>query len=137
MNWQDILLEQEFDKVTLRRAIAVVFELPTDHVSIVDSIEKAPSGVSVVVEQTLTKGDFRFLLSFYVVVELSSRDPIEVIQRLCTILDVRALIPDESLNPYSMFLIDQIGEVRQVFLDVESLDQHEEYRLSNEVLGHG
>lgn len=136
MNWQDILLEQRFDQATLKRALAAAFDVSSDSVSVVDSIEEAPKGVSVVAEQTSINGDFCCLLSLYVVEELAGRDPVELTRRLCSILNIQALISDDSVNPYSMLLINNAAEVRPVTLDVESLDQREEYRLSREGSDH-
>lgn len=64
--------------------------------------------------------------------ELAETNPCEITRRLCAILNVHALISDESLDPYSMRLVDQAGKTRRVSLDVESLDQREEYRISND-----
>lgn len=136
MNWQDMLLEQEFDHEVLRDALAAAFELSPAEVSVVDAIEKAPRGVRVVVAHYSTQGDFRCLLSVYVSAALASSSPVEVTRRLCTRLDVRALISDESPNPYSMILIDQAGQALPVFLDVDSLDQREAYCLAHEGPGH-
>lgn len=134
MNWQDILLERQFLKTVLKQALATAFDVPSAEVSIVDSIEEARSGVPILAEQTPTKGDFRCLLSLYIVEALASRDPVEVTRRLCKILNVQALVSSKSPNPYSMILIDQAAKTRLVTLDAKSLDQSEEYRLSKEAL---
>jgi hypothetical protein len=135
MIWQNILLVNQLDNEVLKEALTAAFDLKPHDVTVVDSIEKAEHRERVVVEKTSTKGDFRCLLSLFVVEELLGRDPLEITRRFCSKLKIIALIPDESLNPYSMILVDRIGGTRAVFLDVESLDQREEYRLSNEVLG--
>jgi hypothetical protein len=132
MNWQDILLERCPDNATLTRALAAAFDAALDDVGVVDSIEMAPSGVAIVAEQTSTKGDFRCLLSLYVVETLAGRDPIEVTRRLCGILNVQALISDKSPNPYSMILINKERETHAATLEVEGLDVRQEYRLSRE-----
>jgi hypothetical protein len=130
MIWQDIALEEQCDQGTLKPALAAAFDVSPDDVSVLDSIEKAVSGPSVIAEMTPIKGDFRCLLSLYVAEALADKDPVEVTGRLCSILNVSALISDESANPYSMILVNEEAESRPVNLDVESLDQHEEYRLS-------
>jgi hypothetical protein len=129
MIWQDIALEGQCDQGTLKSALAAAFDVASDDVCVVDSIEKAAS-TSIVAVMTSIKGDFRCLLSLYVAEVLADKDPVEVIGRICSILKVKALISDQSANPYSMILINEEAESRPVKLDVESLDQHEEYRLS-------
>ena len=131
MNWHDILLERDFDETTLKEALAEAFDVPPQQVSIVNSIEEIQGGVAVVAERTPTKGDFHCLLSLYVEREFATKEPIQVTRRLCASLNVQALIPDSSLNPYSMILVSKAGEVRLVTLDAESLDLREEYRLSS------
>ncbi len=130
MNWQDVLLERHCDEMALKQAVAKAFDVLSNKVGIVNSIEDAPRWISIIAEHTHAKGDFRCLLSFYVDDTLASRDPIKVTQRLCSILKVRALISDLSSNPYSMLLINEATEIHTVVLDTESLDMHEEYRLS-------
>lgn len=129
MNWHDILLEQCFDDITLQRALAQAFDVPSRSVIIVDSIENAPGGVCVVAEKTRTKGDFRCLLSLYVEPTLAPKDPVEVTHRLCSNLGIQALISDQSPNPYSMILVNKTIGARPVALDAESLDVREEYRV--------
>ena len=52
--------------------------------------------------------------------------------KLASLLEMRILISDETPNPYTMILFEVGKAPKKVALDVESLDQHEEYRIAAE-----
>jgi hypothetical protein len=88
------------------------------------------------VQQTSLDGDCRCLLSVCVTEQVADRNAIEVAQRLCHVVGVRALLSDASVDPYTMILIDRTATPRPVTLDVDSLNQRGEYRLSDDCSGH-
>ena len=136
MIWQDILLERQFENEVLKRALAEAFDVPFHDIRVVDSIEEASEVASIIAEQTSIKGDFRCLLSLYVDDSLASMEPAKVTRKLCSLLNVQALISDDSVNPYTMILINAATEGQSVKLDAESLDEYEEYRLSKDISGY-
>ncbi|XXT15155.1 hypothetical protein WME94_33385 [Sorangium sp. So ce429] len=131
MIWQDMLLEDRFSELDLSSALAVAFELPSGDVSVVYSLEQLPSGVSVaahVVE--LHGGGFRTLLSIYVSKAKASSNPVDVARSVCVCLNTRVLISDQSANPYTMLLIGASSEPVRVALDVQALDDRNEYYIA-------
>lgn len=135
MIFGDVLLERWVEGAELAGALSAAFGVPAAHVGLVESIEQLaagplPHGRPVVAEVAPARGDFACRLSLFVVDALSGRDPVQVARRLCERLELRALVPDRSNNPYSMLLVERTGAVRTVTLDARSLDEDDEYRLS-------
>jgi hypothetical protein len=130
MIWQDVLLEQSFDDSKLRAALAKAFTLSDRDVAIVHAVEDFPAGCPVVAQVRDAEGDFKSAISIYTTAASSSANPVHIVQQICAELRTTALISDESLNPYTMMLVGQGGEVHRVELDAESLDLREEYRLA-------
>lgn len=135
MIFGDVLLERCVDGAELAGALSAAFGVPAAQVGLATSIERLavgplPHGRVVVAEVAPARGDFACRLSLFVVDALADREPVEVARRLCALLELRALVPDRSTNPYSMLLVEPTGEVRTVSLDVRSLDEDDGYRLS-------
>lgn len=131
MMWQDLLLEREVSGPRLQAAIANALATRAELVSIVSSIENDTSHSPIVAEVGEAHGEFRTRLSLYL------RDcPVpptyETVSKLASLLDMRILISDETPNPYTMILFEADNAPRKVALDVDSLDQREEYRIAAE-----
>jgi hypothetical protein len=125
----DMVIETLPARATFRSAIAEALNLTMSEVVLVDAIEPDTAPGAVTVEMTPTKGDFRWLLAFYFKDGMSSPADIEIARRLCSALQTRALISDNSVNPYTMTLVDRDGSVSPVSLDADRLDAEEEYSI--------
>jgi hypothetical protein len=132
MIWE-ITLQKEIDEATLKGALAAALHVSPDEVSVVDSIENAPSSFPVVAERRSIGGDFPCHLSLYMGEAFASTDELEGARTLCTLLDVQALISDKSLNPYMWLLIDKVAEPRPLEVDQEALDERNQFCLSREI----
>lgn len=131
MIWQDLLLEQKISWPLLRTALANALAARAELVSVVSSVENDTSNSPIVAEVGEAQGQFRMRLSLYL------RDyPVppmsEAMSKLASLLDTRILVSDDSPNPYSMILIAAGCAPRKVALDVDRLDQHEEYCIVEE-----
>ncbi len=129
MFWQDLLLDRVVDSTTLGAAVARLMGLEPKQVLVTPSIADAawPANVKVVVEATRRPGEFLYRLSIFLYDSALEASPEDFVRGLCTEIQVRCLMSDDSANPYSMLLVDDSGELRQVWLDPERLDDHDEY----------
>lgn len=75
-------------------------------------------------------GDFRTVVAVYVSPLNRCKELMAIVRRLTVLLGTRALVSDESLNPYTMALVEGETSARSVSLDPQSLDERDEYRLS-------
>jgi len=129
MMWHDILIERVVADGELRTALAAAFGIDDTEVQIVSTLEDFTDKGMLTAHRRETKGDFRLAVGIHVEPSLQSAIVVEVIRRFCGSLRTRVLISDASVNPYSMRLVTPVGDVTPVFLDPESLDDREEYRL--------
>jgi hypothetical protein len=127
MGGLDFLLESRPDDAALAQAFAQVLELPVGDVQVVSSAADIEDGTPVALEVTPTAGDFSTQLAVY-----TSRDlGVEEVADIAAALHTRALVPDDSPNPYTMLLVDGHSPARPVSLDVESVDERGEYCLAS------
>jgi hypothetical protein len=126
--WADVLLDVQADESRLATAFASAFDAPIGDVCVVRSIEAAPLGVPILVAVRDVAGEFRVLLSVSTCDSYSSSPVVGVVSRVCRTLGGRALIAEESEDPFRMLLVGERREVASVSLDPEALDR-DEYRL--------
>jgi hypothetical protein len=127
--WQDLLLDRDVAWADLRSALAYALDTQEDGISIVQTIEEATANSPITAEVSKTKGDFITRVSLYLRKELEP-NTYEVVSRLVARLGARALVSDHSDNPYTMLLFEAGHVPKKVTLDVESLDQYEEYHVA-------
>lgn len=129
MIWHDLLLEGWFEETILRRALGEAFCLPPHDVLLLQSVSVLPEEYVLAVVVRQLPGEFRTGLSVFVAPHLVGLGVQGIARSLCSNLITRALISDESPDPYTMLLLDAQGVLEPVSLDVISLDERGEYRL--------
>jgi hypothetical protein len=125
----DILVETVVDRALLQQAVGEIFEVSSDDVQVVGEIDGAEEQRRVIAVLSPAKGDFDSLLSLYIHDSVHEKPIEEVAKHICFRLNTRALIADDSADPYSMLLFEPTGHVKPVDLDVESIDERGEYRF--------
>ena len=131
MMWQDLLLEREVSWPNLRSALAKALGTRAELISIVKTVANDVSNSPVMAEVSEVSGDFKTRISLYLrnYPDLSVH---EAVSNLASSLDMRLLVSDDSPNPYTMMLYEAGQAPRKVALDVDCLDQREEYRIADE-----
>jgi len=132
MIWPDIFIRMPVTMATVRSALADVVRVPEADVFVVATLEEAPTLEKVNAELAAAGGDFPQRLSVYVGDEFAELNVMEAIQDLSRILRSSLVVPDDSADPYGVLLVEPYGAVMRTAVDVESLDEHGEYRLRRE-----
>jgi hypothetical protein len=118
--------------------VSQVFFISPAGVLVVDDItESAVSeDICIITEKMPVKGDFLLKLSIYLLDSKLERFNFKAIARkFCSILSCQCLISDDSVNPYSMFLVKESKDIQLVYLEPEQLDENEEYIILTSLPG--
>lgn len=126
MIWRDVIISLSPPDTILANALAEVFDVEREQINIITSVEKIEPQYLVNCVISPLSGDFSLLLSFYLGFEISG--DLEIFSKISSAFFCSALVSnDESLDPYSMLLIDQSIEPRIVNIDPVQLDECEQY----------
>jgi hypothetical protein len=132
MIWLDALVAAPVPRDRLRTTMARIFAVRPDEVTVVDDMEdlELPYAVAVV-RYTGSGPQFPLQLSILVPgLAEDSRSFAETLQRLAAELGEQVLTPaDGTPNPYLFKLYLPTGEIRDVSVEVEALDEREEYLI--------
>jgi len=133
MMWEDVVLERLVSVRDLIIALESAFSVAEGEVAVIESVEDliGMNPVTHVVFETWTvQGEFAMVVS----IMWSGRqmykevpDVITTVKKLCKILTMKALVSDESINPYTNYLISDSGLVELIGLDPVALDSSDEY----------
>lgn len=122
----DVVVEDDRDDSSVRRAIGSALGVPESRVVVIADVSQYPNPESadVVVVTSLAGGQFAKVLS----IQTSRRslpyeNPLDPMQRLCDELGTRCLVPDDSANPYSMWLVTRDEAPQRVGLAADELDE--------------
>jgi hypothetical protein len=128
MIWRDLVLSCHPGVEKLVSTLAEVFNLEENAIHVTIALEDAKSDVSVICVRSELSGQFCLLLSFYV--SFSIDDEIAILTAICEKLSCQILISnDDTLNPYSMLLINPEGILYEVKINPDKLEQQEEYEV--------
>src|SRR5581483_5043303 len=119
----------------LVQAFAATLGIPEDTVRVVDAFENQPPGTEdasrLVIERTPAEGDFSLQLSLYLrdaKLEQRLQSPTATLMRikqLCRTLQRACLLSDDSLSPVSWLRVLPSGEIEEVTLDADRLEDDE------------
>ena len=132
MSWHDLLINRSFSNDEVVTAISQVFSVSPAYVLIVDDIAEAEVSehIRVLCECLPAQGDFSMKLFIYVCdSKLAQLDPELGIKQFCCILHCKCLMSDSSVNPFTLLLVQESGDIQPVSLNPEQLDENEEYIL--------
>lgn len=128
MSGFEIALEGFHDDAALVRALARAYEITSDEVSLLESIQEFDfTNVRLIVQKTFLGGEFPTHLAIHT--HLAPETDSALSRRICAELATRAVISDDSVNPWTWLLVTPDGEVRSVWVDAESLDDRGEFRI--------
>ncbi|HLO47220.1 MAG TPA: hypothetical protein VK211_02200 [Kamptonema sp.] len=130
MLWQEILIDRPLTSEAITFAISELFSLPANAIAIVEDIATSDSDehTQIICEKQQIKGEFVEKISLYLLsANLADKMDLKDIEKLCRSLHCKCLISDDSLNPFAMILVEESGKNQIIFLDVERLENDEEY----------
>lgn len=136
MLWQEIIIDINPSSDEVVKTLAKLFKVPLSEVLVVHDITEADISdrVQIVCEKIPVKGDFSSKISIYLRnPEIEQHASQSMIGEFCEMLHCHCLISDDSFNPFSMLLVQGMGKQQLVFLDVERLDENEEYAIARSV----
>jgi hypothetical protein len=128
----DVLVDRKLTSDEIVSVLRQVFGLSSSEVLVVDEMPEEPIGnnVGLICERREVNGEFCLILSLYVQDgKFSHCNEADTIGRFCEISHCRCLISDNSINPYSFFLVQSPKGLKNVFLDANRLEDNEEYTL--------
>lgn len=130
MSWHDLLIDRNLSNNEVVTAISQIFSISPADVLVVDDITEAEVSkhIRVICECLPAQGDFSMKLFIHVRdFKLAQLDPELGIKQFCCILHCKCLMSDSSINPFTMLLVQESGNVQLVALDPIRLDENEEY----------
>ncbi|OCQ99773.1 hypothetical protein BCD67_15330 [Oscillatoriales cyanobacterium USR001] len=130
MLWQEILIDRPLTSEAITIALSELFSLPANAIAVVEDIATSESNehTQIICERQPIKGEFVEKLSVYLLnAKLADNIDLKDIEKLCRLLHCKCLISDDSLNPFSMILVEDLGKNQIIFLDIERLENDEEY----------
>jgi DNA-binding Xre family transcriptional regulator len=132
MLWQEILIDRPLTSEAITIALSELFNLPANVIAVVEDIATSESDdrIQVICEKQQIKGEFIEKLSLYLLkAKLADNIDLQDLEKLCQLLHCNCLISDDSLNPFSMILVEASGKNQIIFLDIERLENDEEYTI--------
>ena len=129
MTWNDLLVDRNLSKDEIRATISQVFSVSLIDVLVVDDIAETEVSehIRVLCECLPAQGDFSMKLFIYVRdSKLAQLNPELIIKQFCCILHCKCLISDDSINPFTMLLVQESKDIQPVSLAPERLDGNEE-----------
>jgi len=132
MLWQEILIDRPLTSEAIAIALSELFNLPANVIAVVENIATSESDehTQIICEKQQIKGEFIEKLSLYLLkANLADNIDLQDLEKLCQLLHCNCLISDNSLNPFSMILVEASGKNQIIFLDIERLENDEEYTI--------
>lgn len=130
MIWNEFLVDRNLSKDELRATISQLFSVAPIDVLVVNDIAEAKVGknIHIICERLPVRGDFLIRLSVYIHdSQLAQLEPELIIKQFCCILHCKCLISDDSVNPFTMLLVQESKDIQLVSLDPQRLEVNEEY----------
>ncbi len=138
MIWQDVLINRSLTEQELASGLATIFAVDPASISVVDEIvaltddDLAP--IQILGERSPMAGEFSLLLTVILrtpslQVFAEERGDLPLLQSLCDVWNVDALVDDGTVNPYRWLLLRPRQEPQVVKIDADQLAEHDAYVL--------
>ncbi|AWH87079.1 hypothetical protein [Limnobaculum parvum] len=124
MSGFDLILEKAPTKLQLKKIFSESFDIKGENVYISEDIEDfPPDGDNELWCITHEKdGDFLLLCEFFVGEKSQSNPPNIITKKICHLLDLKALIDDGEISPYSWLMISPDGSEELIELDPDEMN---------------
>jgi len=130
MIWIDFVIGKLFSSARIREALARTLGVPEANVAVTGCIVNASASTTFQAEVSVLGGDFPLHVNLYVSGDQPPGNGLKLLESLSRDLSADILTADECVDPYSMMLVSPRERPISINLDVESIDEHNEYRLA-------
>lgn len=122
----DIIIKDRFEDHQIQKTIAEIFSLSEHQVSVssLDISEKVEDSVEIFCTAEKIEGDYNILLSIYIKNAQIQLDERSVAEKICSSFQTECLIPNDSLDPFTMLKITPNRIWQNVSLDPEELENN-------------
>jgi hypothetical protein len=127
----DIVAQRRPDDDRLRSALAVIFGIPEDRVLLIEDVSGyvESSTADAVCLSSPVEGQFVCLLSIDITRRVLPYDTCaQMLRRLCELLNISFLAPDEGIDPYIFWLYSAGSVPVRVGIDTDAFD-HNRYLI--------
>ncbi|MBW4637915.1 MAG: hypothetical protein KME05_06715 [Gloeocapsa sp. UFS-A4-WI-NPMV-4B04] len=127
---EDFLIDRNLSEDEIRATISPVFSVSPIDVLVINDIAEAKvdKNIRIICERLPVKGDFLTRVCVYLHdSKLTKPTPTLTISQFCCILHCKCLISDDSVNPYSMLLVQESENIQLISLEPKRLNKDEEY----------
>lgn len=127
----DVLVDRDLGIDDVQSSLASLFGVAPQEVLVVADLaelltEQQPPHRVLCHLTHIPSGEYRSILSIHEG-QYASQGRLEVVKRLCAILDCQCLISEEGVNPYRMLRVNATEDSCSIVLDAERLDNNNEY----------
>lgn len=131
MKWQDMVSERPLSDQEIVTGLSCTFRLNTSEIMVSRKLDNFvnPCDAKLVCIASQRNDGFRCILSIYAYFDASGLDEMTVVTGFARACNTELLISDDSPNPYTMIRVLPIGDVVSVKLDVDRLDDKDEYHI--------
>jgi hypothetical protein len=131
MIWQDVVVKRSLCDQEIAKGLAAAFGISLDQIVVRrnegDFPEPGEARVLCVVSER--RSGFRLILSIFTYFAEARHDPVSVLREFARSSQTEILLSDDSVDPYTMTQIMPSGELARATLDVERLDNEDEYHV--------
>jgi hypothetical protein len=121
-----------FSRNKVLLAISKTFNIDKKMVRLIKDIEEITQidGSSIICQTYKSDTEFPLRLSIYIIDEkIIPKDERVAVSQISRELGCDILMSDELSNPYTMLRISYDGNIEQINVDIEKLDNYEEFYL--------
>lgn len=134
MYWEDLLLDRQLTAAELTEWLLATFSVPKHALVVAPEESRAPvsDDTHVLCEFSTAKGEFPMHVAVFTRrADLEAIESEPAVADLCRRFGLRALVSDDTANPYRMMLVAPSGRRSAVHLDVDAVDDEDCYVINH------
>lgn len=124
MVWQEVFVNRKLKKNEILSALGNAFNISINSILVARSIDdiEVENNIKVLCQTYIVDAEYSMKLSIYLRDDkLIPKNDLQIIAKLCEILDVEVLVSDYSANPFTMLHVNRLE------VDIDKYDEAEEY----------
>lgn len=132
MFWQEVFLERLIKKHNLLSTLSYLFSISEKEILICSNIAncEVKKDIKVVCETSFVEAEFPLKICIFIKDDkIIPQNDILFVGDMAKNLQCKIVISDDSIDPYSMILIDSEQNYRNIRLDIEIYDNCKEYEI--------
>lgn len=134
MSWQDIFFDRAINIDEMSKTLSKVFEVAEQHILVTETYPLAENMLQspqpvIICWLSFIGGDFPCRADIYLEKLLLPKVEYQTEATICEMLNCRALVSDDELNPYSWILIYKKDRYQKVYVDYDKLDANQQFTI--------